>query len=315
MKTVVVANPHASNGRVGRKWADYARRLETAFGPVDFLQTAARSEASILVRRAIRAGAQRIVVVGGDGTVNEAVNGFFENDHAIGAEVCLAVWPVGTGCDFARSIGLTGASFEYALDGAEERRIDLGKASFVDQAGGLASRYFVNISSFGSSGVIVDKVNATSKLLGAGASYFIGALRGLVAYRNQAVRLRIDTTLEVEMVINTVVAANGRYFGGGMMMAPHAVLDDGALDIVVIGDIGVTAFLRDAPRLCQGLHLGQAYVRSFRAKQVEVQPLGKVPVLLELDGEQVGRLPVRYEIVPRALRLLLPRLNANDGRK
>ncbi|CAN0328578.1 unnamed protein product, partial [Phaeothamnion confervicola] len=80
MKTVVVANPHASNGRVGRKWADYARRLETAFGRVDFLHTAARGDASVLVRHAIHAGAQRIVVVGGDGTVNEAVNGFFEND-------------------------------------------------------------------------------------------------------------------------------------------------------------------------------------------------------------------------------------------
>lgn len=306
MKTVVIANPHACNGRVGRHWADYARRITKVIGPLEFCHTSAPREATVMVRQAIHAGAERIVVVGGDGSVNEAVNGFFENDQPIGAGVALAVWPVGTGCDFARSIGLSGVSLAQAYAGATERRIDVGKASFTNLDGRRESRYFLNIASCGSSGLIADKVNTSHKWLGAQLSYYIGTLHGLLAYQNQRVRLKIDDKIEEEMLINTVAVANGRYFGGGMMIAPHALLDDGALDIIVVGDVGVMTFLKDSTLLYRGKHLAQPYIRSFRGSVVEVTPLDDTPVLLECDGEQVGRLPVRYEILPQALRLFAP---------
>lgn len=306
MKTVVIANPHACNGRVGRKWVGYARAISNAFGPAEVFQTTAPGQMTELVRNAIHAGAERIVVVGGDGSVNEAVNGFFENNQPIGANVALAVWPVGTGCDFVRSIGLSGVSPPKGFAGATERRIDVGKAIFTNRKGLTESRYFLNIGSAGSTGLVAHKVNKTSKLLGGRLSFFIGTLRGLLAYRNQRVRLKIDDQFDEEVVINAIAVANGRYFGGGMMVAPHALHDDGALDIIVVGDINVLTFLRDAPRLYRGKHLTQPYIRSFRGSVVEVTPLCETPVLLELDGEQLGTLPVRYEILPQALRLLAP---------
>jgi diacylglycerol kinase (ATP) len=306
MKTVAIANPHACNGRVGRHWADYTRAITGVFGTVEFCHTTAPGEATSLVRRAIHAGAERIVVVGGDGSVNEAVNGFFEHDQPIGAAVSLAVWPVGTGCDFARSIGLSGVSLAQAYACATERRIDVGKATFSNPEGRSESRYFLNIASFGSSGLIADKVNTSHKWLGSRISYFIGTLHGLLTYRNQHVRLKIDDKPEEEMVINTVAVANGRYFGGSMMIAPHALLDDGALDIIVVGDIGVLKFMKDSSLLYKGKHLARPYARSFRGRVVEVTPLGDTPVLLEFDGEQAGCLPVRYEILPQALRLFAP---------
>lgn len=311
MKTTVISNPHACNGRVGRHWADYTRHLGNVFGAVTFCHTTAPGEMSLLVRQAIHAGAERIVVVGGDGSVNEAINGFFEDDKHIGAEVELAIWPVGTGCDLARSIGLSGTSLEHAYASAITQRIDVGKASFTTLDGRRESRYFLNIASLGSSGLVADKVNKSHKWLGSKLSYFIGTLHGLMSYRNQRVRLRIDGQLDEEMLVNSIVAANGRYFGGGMMVAPHALIDDGALDIIVVGDVGVLTFLRDSPRVYRGKHLSQPYIRSFRGRVVEVTAPGSTPVLLEFDGEQVGTLPVRYEILPQAVRLFAPRGRAS----
>jgi diacylglycerol kinase (ATP) len=306
MKTVVVVNPSAGNGIVGRKWATYNRSIVSIFGSSKILMTAAPGEATILVRSAIHSGVERIVVVGGDGSVNEAVNGFFENDKPIGSEVSLAVYPIGTGTDFARTIGLSGVSLTSSFLHATEHRVDVGKASFINHDGRSESRYFLNISSFGSSGLVVDKVNSTSKRLGAKLSFFIGTVRGLLDYQNQRVRIRVDDIIDEEMEINTVAVANGRYFGGGMMIAPNALLGDGFFDIIVVGNIGVMTFLRNAPLLYQGRHLGLPNIRSFRGRVIEVMPLGDLPVLLEFDGEQAGQLPVRYEILPQALRLFAP---------
>lgn len=313
MKTVAIANLHASNGRVGRHWDDYARDISTVFGPFEFCPTTAPGAATQLTQQAIHAGAERIIVVGGDGSINEVINGFFEHDQPIGTNVELAVWPVGTGCDFARSIGLSGIPLAQAYAGATVRRIDIGKARFTNLSGRLETRYFLNIASLGSSGLIANKVNASHKWLGTTLSYYIGTLHGLLSYRNQRVRLRLNEQTEEDIMINTVAIANGCFFGGGMMIAPRALLDDGALDIIVVEDVGITTFLKDAPLLYKGQHLQQSYIRSYRANVVEVTPLGKAPVLLEFDGEAVGTLPVRYEILPQPLNLLAPNTNKING--
>jgi diacylglycerol kinase (ATP) len=306
MKTVIIANPHAGNSRVERHWADYQGNLTNIFDSPQILFTTAPGYATQLARQAIHDGAERIVAVGGDGTVNEVVNGFFDNDEPIGAKVSLAIYSLGTGGDFARSIGLSGKPLISAFDSATERRIDVGKASFINHAGQRETRYFLNIASFGSSGLVVKKVNSTSKRFGAHLSFYVGTLRGLLAYQNQRVRLHIDGLADEERLINTVAIANGRYFGGGMMIAPDASLDDAYFDIVIVGDVSALTFLRYAPRLYCGTHLSLPFMHSARGRVVEAKPVGNAPILLELDGEQVGRLPVRYENLPRALRLFTP---------
>jgi diacylglycerol kinase family enzyme len=193
-----------------------------------------------------------------------------------------------------------------ALDEAEERPIDVGRAQFLDHTGKNVVRHFVNISSFGSSGLIVDKVNKSTKVLGGKASFCIGTLRGLVAYNNQRVRLRVDDVFDEEIVINTVAVANGRFFGGSMMIAPHALLDDGFFDVVVLGDIGLVTFLRYSGKIYKGRHIGLPEIRELRGRVVEATPLGREPVLIDLDGEQPGRLPVRYGVLPSAIKLLAP---------
>jgi diacylglycerol kinase family enzyme len=240
------------------------------------------------------------------------VNGFFDNNKPIGAQVSLAICSAGTGGDFARSIGLSGKPLTTAFASATERRIDVGKASFINHSGQSETRYFLNIASFGSSGLVVEKVNGTSKLFGAKLSFYVGTLRGLLAYRNQRVQLHIDGHVDKQRVVNTVAVANGRYFGGSMMIAPDASLDDGAFDTTVIGDVGALTFLRYAPRLYRGTHLNLPFIHSIRGQIIEANPVDNAPILLELDGEQVGRLPVRFENLPQALRLFAPAITNSE---
>lgn len=305
MSTVVIANPQAAGGRARAQLQRHQAKLGVQFGELQLQFTTGPGHATALTRAAIAAGAERIIAVGGDGTFNEVVNGFFDAQGQA-ADATLLCFPGGTGGDFARSIGLSGGDVMAALAHATVRRLDVGRASYRRADGTTESRYFINISSFGGSGMIVDRVNRSAKRWGGKASFFWGTLRGLLAYRNQPVRLTVDGLTEPPLVINTVAVANGRFFGGSMMVAPEAHLDDGLFDVVIIGDVGTSTFVRCAPKLYQGTHIALPFIRTLRGRVVEVEPLAQTPVLIDLDGEQPGRLPVRYELLPKAIQLLAP---------
>jgi YegS/Rv2252/BmrU family lipid kinase len=308
MKTAIIVNPKAGAGRVGRRWTHYNRAINSCFGPAEVRFTQAQNDATRLVRQSVREGFDRIVIIGGDGTLNESVNGLFseDGDTFLGEAVSLVLYPAGTGGDFCRSLELSSRSLDQILQGATDRRIDLGRARYTAADGRTLSRHFINISSFGASGLIVDKVNHTSKLLGGRVSFMLGTLKGLLAYQNQRVRLTVDDHFDEEVLINTVAVANGRFFGGSMKIAPDAKLDDGLFDVVIIGDIDVGRFVRYSGRLYQGAHIGLPEIRVVRGRHVEATPVGEAPVLIDLDGEQPGRLPVRYDVVPRALKVYAP---------
>jgi YegS/Rv2252/BmrU family lipid kinase len=306
VSTVIVANPRAAAGRVGRQWEALQRTIAATLGDATGKLTSGAGHATRLAREALNAGAKRIVAVGGDGTINEVVNGFFDRSGPVAPDATLVIFPAGTGGDFVRSIGLVGADAPDALARAEVRSIDVGRASMIGHDGKELIRYFINVSSFGSSGLIVDKVNKSTKLFGGKASFYIGTLKGLAAYRNQRIRLRVDDRYDEEHLINTVAVANGRFFGGSMMIAPKAIVDDGLFDVTIIGDVSVATFVRYSGKIYRGDHLGMPEVSSARGKTVVAEPLGSEPVLVDLDGEQPGRLPVRYDVLPKAIELLAP---------
>ncbi len=306
MRNVAVANPQAAAGRVKQWWQEHRKEVEKHLGPVEVQFTTGPGHATRLAREALLEGAARVIAVGGDGTVNEVVNGFFEHDRPVNPEAQLLVYPGGTGGDFVRSIGMVDVAIGAALAGAESRRIDVGRAALTGADGAEKVSYFINISSFGSSGLIVDKVNRSTKRFGGKTSFFIGTVRGLLAYRNQPVRLRLDDGPAEEHVINTVAVANGRFFGGSMKVAPDAIVDDGLFDVVILGDIGLGQFVLRSGEIYAGTHIKRSWVTVKRAKKVEALPLGAEPVLIDLDGEQPGRLPVRYELLPGAISLLAP---------
>jgi diacylglycerol kinase (ATP) len=306
MKSFVILNPSAGGGAAGREWPRAAAQLREAIGPFELAMTGGRGEATALTRAAVETGYRRIVAVGGDGTINEAVNGLpigtgTASDILFGCVTC------GTGGDFRRSFGI-GAGCDDSvrrLARGDARAIDVGQIWFEDDRGRPRRRLFVNIASFGLSGLTDRMINSRrgAKRMG-GRLVFLGtSLAAFATYRFQPVRLGIDGK-SIEAEINTVAVANGCYFGGGMRVAPDADPGDGMFDVVVMRGRAKLRMLRDLHHIYHGEHVRHPSVEVLRAREVIAEPLCGEPVLLDVDGEDPGRLPARFEILPAALRLI-----------
>ncbi len=307
-RTTVVVNPKSQGGRLGKRWSDLADTIGRAF-PFDEAITRAPGDATRLTREALRAGAERVVAIGGDGTVNEVVNGFFDDAGApIAPEASFALLPYGTGGDFRRTLGLPTelAAAARVVAANRRRRIDVGRLTFTSPRGERVHRMFANIASFGVSGVVDRLVNESGKRFGR-LTFMIATARATWSYRNQRVQLTFDGADRVEATINTVAVANGRYFGGGMKVAPDAELDDGRFDVIAMGDFGFGDLLKSGRRLYQGTHLSMDKVTARRAKVVEAEGVEPGAVIeLDVDGESPGRLPARFELLAGALWVVAP---------
>lgn len=247
------------------------------------------------------AGATRLVVVGGDGSVNEVVNGIAGRES-----VELAVIPRGTGWDFVRTFGIPrdlDQAVGVALDG-DVRVIDLGVATYRTWAGDEARSYFANVASAGISGAIAKRANESSKALGGKVSYYWSTLAVFLGWQTGEMRVSVGgETREGKMI--DVMVCNGRYLGGGMMMCPDAEPDDGLFDVLTIGDVTKGDLLFTLPKTYRGKHLPHPRLELLRGAAVTVD--ADEPLLVELDGEQPGTTPARFEILPQALRLRVPR--------
>jgi diacylglycerol kinase (ATP) len=231
--------------------------------------------------------------------VNEIANGI------AGLDVELAVIPRGTGWDFVRTHHIPRRiedAVEVALNG-RTREVDLGRARYRAWDGAERESLFANIASAGMSGAIAKRANETSKAFGGKASYVWATLAVFARWRNGEVRVRVDGK-EHRGRMHDVVAANGRYFGGGMKICPEAEPDDGLFDVLLIGDLTKRDLLLTLPKTYRGKHLPHPKAEVLRGAVVELETPEPLPV--ELDGEQPGTTPARFEVVPRALRLRVP---------
>lgn len=308
MSTVAIVNPNASGRRTGRRWRQLHALLEAALGPVDARFTAGPLDATRLTRDALRDHATLILAVGGDGTVNEVVNGFFDGDHSIGAHAALGLLTSGTGGDFRRTfdLPLDAPGQIQRIAAGTERRIDLGRITCVGNDGSEVVRHFDNIASFGLSGRTDHEVNRLrgAKRFGGKAAFYYATVKSLLGYTAQAVHVRIDDTLEATGAYTVGAVCNGQFFGGGMRIAPDAQPDDGRFDIVLVETTGKWALIRSLGAIYKGAHLAFPQVTVSRGARVVATPLpGAEPVLIDLDGETPGRLPATFEVLPQALRL------------
>jgi YegS/Rv2252/BmrU family lipid kinase len=309
-RTVVIVNPQSQGGRLGKRWADLADTIGRLF-PFDEAVTQSAGDATRLAREALKAGAERVVAIGGDGTINEVVNGFFDDTGApVAPNASFALIPYGTGGDFRRTMNIPqelGAAAAI-IKANHKKKIDIGKLQLTTKNGGTQLRMFANIASFGVSGVVDRLVNESGKKFGR-FSFAVATARATLSYKNQRVQLIFDGNIadRVETTINTVAVANGRYFGGAMKVAPNAEVDDGLFDVVSMGDLGFGDLLKSGRRLYQGTHLSMDKVTSRRARIVEAEPVDPNGVVeLDVDGESPGQLPARFEIIPGALWMVVP---------
>jgi len=308
MRTVLIGNPQAAAGRVGKCWDTYYTPVRERFGDCEARLSDGPGAIIELVREAIEGGAERLVVVGGDGSVNETVNGYAAAECLDGSGPPLLFLNAGTGADFSRVIGTTDQTPEQVVAEGKPRTIDVDRVTITDPGGEPATRYFVNIASLGASAQIAESVNQTSKRLGGKAAFMMGTLKGLAAWRNRRLRIRIDDGDPTERLINSIAISNGRCFGGGMKIAPDALLDDGLFDIVLVGKVGVGTFMRHGRRLYRGELEGIDEIEVLRGRRIEVAAVDAMggPIPVETDGEHPGFLPLEAELIPGALSLIAP---------
>jgi diacylglycerol kinase (ATP) len=304
-KTLVVINPQSAGGATGRRWREIEPQLRATLGELDVQRTLGRRDAERIARDAVRAGVQRLVVAGGDGTTSEVVSGLLAAGVAHEAQV--GILPMGTGRDLPRALGIPGdvSSAIEALGRGVTRRIDASRVTYRDPAGAERVAYSLNVTSFGLSGLTVELVRRAPRLLGGSFAFLVGALGSILRYRSQHVELRADGELVYEGAIVLAAAANGRYFGGGMHIAPDALPDDGLLDLVVIRKLSKAALIAALPSLYRGTHVAHPAVSVIRAARIEARPgPGETtPVWIDVDGEGLGVLPLSIELLPQAVTL------------
>jgi YegS/Rv2252/BmrU family lipid kinase len=246
--------------------------------------------------------------VGGDGTLNEVINGLMEEKERRQIDVCLGYIPLGTGCDLARHlsipVGLEENLTLTLIANSQGRWMDLGKATFRDHAGNPRVRYFHNMVSLGLGGEVVERVNRTSKRFGGFLSFIWATLVTVFLYRPKKIFLQLDDTPEQGIRVWNVAVANGPYHGGGMWEAPGADVSDGKFQITIIGDLHLAQVFYHFPKL----YTGKIYETPKTEKGIATRVAASSPqdLLLDMDGEQPGRLPVVLEIIPDAVRIISP---------
>ncbi len=326
-RTFVIANPISGSGLVEREWDVVERQLRSTLTEYNVAFTEGPGHATMLAREALRAGWEMVVSVGGDGTLNEVANGFFDRidyadlydvepggwinrtgDHPalINPDAVLGVIPMGTGGDFRRTLGMMGGWREAveALAGTKTRKIDLGILSFVDDAARVDGRVFVNIASMGLSGAVDDLVGKIPSQVGGSAQYTLAVLGAFARWSNVKVDFRFDEIDEVREDLVVAIIANGQFFGGGMWAAPGAALDDGQFQFVMLGDLTRPEAVRTLMSIYRGNHFDSPKVwrrnaRSITARAVDPQER----VLLDVDGEALGRLPCALNVLPSYINL------------
>ncbi len=303
----VIVNPRAGGGRAGRLVPAIERAFAARGLEHRVVLTDAAGAATRLAREAIADGVGAIAVAGGDGTLNEVAQAFLdERGERVAHAPDLALVPAGTGGDFRRCFALDNDVDEAVrrLASGKRRPLDLGVLSLTRRDGSRATSAFFNIASFGISGVTDELVNAAPKWMGGRVAFLVGTLRATFAWKNQRVRVRADGEVVHEGPMFCVALANGRWFGGGMQVAPDADTGDGWLDVVVLGDLTRAEAVGLTRTIYTGKHLGHPKVKVRRARVVEAEPLdAEGPVLLDVDGETPGKLPIRATILPGALSL------------
>jgi YegS/Rv2252/BmrU family lipid kinase len=304
-ETLVILNPASAGGATGRRARFLRERLEARFGPLEFETTCGPRDATRMASDACRSGVERLLVAGGDGTTSEVVAGLLE--CAPESRPALGLLPLGSGLDLARSLSLP-RDLEGALDVIEAgalRRIDAGAIEYRDDHGAMRRGYFVNESSAGLSGETVRLVSASSRRLGPRLGFLFGAVGAILGHRPVALAVEIDGVRIYEGPVSMVVAANGAYFGAGMHVAPHARVDDGALEVVLVRGLSIPRLLANLPSFYRGGHLRHPKVSRHSAQELVLIPK-EAGAPLDVDGESLGTLPLRVEILPGALRVLAP---------
>lgn len=300
---LAIVNPNAGNGKGLKDWHIISGFMESGHLSCTARFTEAKGHAVIIAREALNEGFRNIITVGGDGTLNEVVNGIFTNRAFPSTDISLALIPVGTGNDWGRMFGIP-LDYEKAVNIIiEGKRMlhDIGIMSYFDGKE-KKNRYFINIAGLGFESAVVKRTNYQKDRGRSGkAIYFYNLLMSLVSYRNTKAEIIVDGEKKSANLFSVNVG-NGRFCGGGMRQTPDAVPDDGLLDITVINGIGKIEIIRSLKMLYNGTILSHPKVNGYRCKNLKVN--SDSVIWAEADGESLGHTPAEFSIIPSGINII-----------
>lgn len=302
----IIVNMKAGRGKSGHTFPQFTKALQDQGIDFDVQVTQRPGHAVELAAEARSEGIGLVIAAGGDGTYHEVMNGITGNGMIINPMTAMGVVTSGSGCDFPRSIAMPRDDWKataQVIKAQKYRYVDLVKVTYTGPYGARETRAFLNASNAGLPSETIQ--NAESfKILGGKAGYLLAGIKTLLAYRNKDLRLTVDGKEAFNGKAVMATMGNGRYCGGGIMFTPNADPFDGLLDCVVIGDLNVFEVLREIPKIYRGGHLANPRIRQFRGRQMKLE--SRLPLYAEMDGELPGTLPMEFEIIPEALRILVP---------
>ena len=313
---LVVVNPQASIGKCGKDWPEIKRILDESGLEYDFVVTERPGHAIEIVRDHItEKGYKKIVSIGGDGTNNEVINGIFTQDRFPSQEIVMGVIPVGTGNDWRRSFGFP-IDYRKNIQTLKEERLfshDIGKVVYYNH-GDPRVRYFLNAAGTGLDEMVCKKTNLLkSQGKGGTIRYLLSVVNSLLTIKCPHVQIELDGQLVFDDEILSLSIGNGRYNGGGMMMMPEAVQDDGLFDITAIKKVGLLKFAANVKNIYDGSFVQKLKeVSTYRGKKVRVISIPSHKLLLETEGETLTNSPFDFEILPKAINMVIPTEQLNN---
>jgi diacylglycerol kinase (ATP) len=300
---LTIVNPNAGNGKGHKDWFLIAELMKKENLNINVKFTEAKGHAAIITQDALKDGYSNILTIGGDGTLNEVVNGIFTGTACNPAEISLALIPVGTGNDWGRMFGIP-SDYEKAVkiirDGKQMLH-DIGLMTYFEGEE-QKRRYFINIAGLGFESVVVRRTNYQKERGYSGkAIYFYNLLMSLLSYKNTRAEIIVDGEKSSADVFSINVG-NGRYCGGGMRQTPDALPDDGLLDVTVINGIGKIEIIRSLKMLYDGTILSHPKIDGYKCRNLKVS--SDSLLWAEADGESLGHTPAEFSIIPAAINIL-----------
>lgn len=303
-----IVNPMAQAGRAGERIDVLRRAADKAFEQWDLQLSEGPGHATELVAEALESGADIIAAVGGDGTCNEVVNGFFDGRRPRRRSAVFCVIPWGTGSDLRRSlrapVGLDDAL--WVASTGMTLPTDVGHVQFIDHEGQPRERVFLNVAGFGANGDVVDRANRASKRLGGRLTFLQATVGSLLEYQPPRVSVRWEGPEGEGQWDDQLLSgfiANARYCGGGMDVGGGGSMHDGVFDMTLLPHKGRLRNVAESWRLYDGSVWTVGGARRAYATRVIAESAGEERVLLDLDGEQPGQLPATFSVLPGALQV------------
>lgn len=300
----VIVNPNAGRKRGEKDWKEISRLLTEAGISFSNVFTESPDHAFKLARKYINAGFRKIIVVGGDGTLNEVVNGVYNQYRFAPDEIILAMIPVGTGNDWGRTYNIP-TGYKEAIEvitKSKTFRQDVGKVTY-SSGDKPRTRYFINMAGLGFDAIVAQKTNKQKQEGKSNPlSYFVNLLTSLISHQSISTNILIDGKPISEDIFSMSVAI-GLYNGGGMKQAPNAIPNDGIFDITLITRVSRLKVIRNVLKLYDGSFIRIPQVKQFRGQEIKIE--AQPPMYLETDGESLGHTPMSFEILPRSVTVIV----------